>query len=76
MIFSRIKEEDGYSKEQVKRHSHLRKVLMSAIVLGLTLIPMGVAIYFRINDDERWQMVLMPTMVVFFIALFYAYWQL
>jgi uncharacterized membrane protein YqjE len=76
MIFSRIKEEDGYSKGQIRRHDLIRKALMSAIVLGLTLIPMGVAVYFRINDDERWQMVLLPTMAVFFISLLYTYWQL
>lgn len=76
MIFSRIKEEDGYSKGQVRRHNLLRKALISAVVLGLTLIPMAVAAYFRINDDERWQIVLLPTMAVFYISLLYAYWQL
>ena len=76
MIFSRIKEEDGYSKEQVRRHNLLRKAFISAIVLGLTLVPMAVAAYFRINNDERGQIVLIPTMAVFYISLLYAYWQL
>jgi len=76
MIFSRLKEGDGYSKGQIRRHNYLRKALISAVVLGITLIFMGVAAYLRINDDDRWQMVLLPTMAVFYISLLYAYLQL